>query len=388
MASFLITARNFLRYQSLAVGVVSVGGSIGVLVMGPFLQLLLDMFGWRNTYRIASALLFVASLCGAPFGEPVEDQDQNTKQGMLQTEKLESTLTEAACSSIDFDTLVSSNVRREEHWNGIRRASVSKLANERNDAKEGPGSCAKQRASKTEIFTSKGEEKTLISATHTEKVENEMQTGKLMDFSVFKIPSYTIVVISLTLMSLGHYTPMLHLVKHCLEIGISADSASKLFIFQGLASSVSRVMVGRLCDIRCVNAIYVHQFGDLLVGFMTLALPLLRSYAGILSFAVVYGIGDGIFVTTMNSLLLFTVDEKQRAAALGLGSCLIALSVGGGPPLAGFIADTFDGYKWSFTVAGILMQFAGILPVILLCLKKNDAQQSVDRQRVEEADQV
>lgn len=124
-------------------------------------------------------------------------------------------------------------------------------------------------------------------------------------------------------------------VKHCLEIGISADSASKLFIFQGLASSVSRVMVGRLCDIRFVNAIYVHQFGDLLVGFMTLALPLLRSYAGILAFSVVYGIGDGIFVTTMNSLLLFTVDEKQRAAALGLGSCLIALSVGGGPPLAG-----------------------------------------------------
>ena len=49
----------------------------------------------------------------------------------------------------------------------------------------------------------------------------------------------------------------------------------------------------------------------------------------------------------------------------------------------GFIADTFDGYKWSFTVAGILMQFAGIFPVILLCLKKNDAQQSVDRQRLE-----
>jgi len=53
----------------------------------------------------------------------------------------------------------------------------------------------------------------------------------------------------------------------------------------------------------------------------------------------------------------------------------------------GFIADTFDGYKWSFTVAGILMQFAGILPVIL-CIKKNDAQRSIDRQTLELADQV
>ena len=241
MASFLITARNFLRYQSLAVGVVSVGGSIGVLVMGPFLQLLLDMFGWRSTYRIASALLFLASLCGAPFGEPVEDQDQNTKQGMLQTEKLESTLTQAACSSIDFGTLVSSNVRREEHWNGIRRASVSKLANESNDAKEGPGSCAKQRASKREIFTSKGEEKTLISVTHTENVDNEKQTGKLMDFSGFKIPSYTIVVISLTLMSLGHYTPMLHLVSYQI---ISLPTVPKF-------KTVSTVLTS--CDIKSLT---------------------------------------------------------------------------------------------------------------------------------------
>ena len=55
---------------------------------------------------------------------------------------------------------------------------------------------------------------------------------------------------------------------------------------------------------------------------------------------------------------------------------------------AGFIADTFDGYRWSFTVAGILMQLAGILPVILLCLKRNGAQHSADRQRLEPADQV
>ncbi|XP_020603534.1 monocarboxylate transporter 11-like [Orbicella faveolata] len=132
MASFLITARNFRKYQSLAVGVVSVGGSIGVLVMGPFLQLSLDTFGWRGTYRITSALLCVVSLCGAPFGEPVEDQDQNTKQGLLQSEKLESTLTEAASSNADFPKLVSSNA-------DLRRASVSKLVNESNDAKEGIG---------------------------------------------------------------------------------------------------------------------------------------------------------------------------------------------------------------------------------------------------------
>lgn len=124
-------------------------------------------------------------------------------------------------------------------------------------------------------------------------------------------------------------------VKHCLELGISADSASRLFIFIGLASSLARVVTGRLCDTSRVNAIYVHQFGDLLVGIATIVLPLLKGYTGILLFAIVYGIGDGIFVTTMNSLLLFTVDEKRRAAAFGMGSNICSLGIAGGPPLAG-----------------------------------------------------
>ena len=204
MASFLITARNFRKYQSLAVGVVSVGGSIGVLVMGPFLQLLLDMFGWRGTYRIAGALLFVVSLCGAPFGEPVEDQEQNTKQGLLQTEKLKSTSTEKASPNEDFVKLVSSNAD-----------SVSKLANKSSNAKERNDTCAKHRASKTEMLVSNGEENLkLMSVIHTEEADNEKPIGKLMDFSVFKMPSYTIVVMSLILMSLGHYTPPLHLVSY------------------------------------------------------------------------------------------------------------------------------------------------------------------------------
>ena len=71
------------------------------------------------------------------------------------------------------------------------------------------------------------------------------------------------------------------------------------------------------------------------MAFMTIALPLIKSYTGILAFAVVYGVGDGIFITTMNSLLMFTVDEKRRAAALGLGSSLLSLGIAGGPPLAG-----------------------------------------------------
>ena len=64
-------------------------------------------------------------------------------------------------------------------------------------------------------------------------------------------------------------------------------------------------------------------------------LPVIQSYKGIAIFVVFYGLGDGIFITTMNSLLMFTVDEKRRAAALGLGNTLLSIGVAAGPPLAG-----------------------------------------------------
>ena len=71
------------------------------------------------------------------------------------------------------------------------------------------------------------------------------------------------------------------------------------------------------------------------MGFMTIALPSIKGYTGILVYVVLYGIGDGIFITTMNSILMFTVDEKRRAGALGLGFSLVSLGIAGGPPLAG-----------------------------------------------------
>ena len=123
--------------------------------------------------------------------------------------------------------------------------------------------------------------------------------------------------------------------KYCLELGISADSASRLFIFLGLSSCVARIAAGRLCDVKWINTIFIYQFGALLVGFVTIVLPVLQSYKGMTVFAVVYGLGDGIFITTMNSLLMFTVDGKRRAAALGLGNTLLSVGVATGPPMAG-----------------------------------------------------
>ena len=190
-ASFLITAKNFRKRRSFAVGVVSVGGSIGVLVMGPFLQLLVDMVGWRGTYRIASAVLCLVCVSGVTFGDPSEnDQKKEENQDWLvESGKVEYCSTEA----VPEDNVVES------------------VNSDDDSRKQETGNCIERRASKDEInyITDYTED-----PNETDTAESEKETGKLLDFSVFEVPSFTILVVSLTLMCLGHYTPQLHLVSY------------------------------------------------------------------------------------------------------------------------------------------------------------------------------
>lgn len=351
LASLLITAKNFRKNQALAVGIVSVGESAGVLIFGPILQSLVDLVGWRGAFRIIIAFICFGCILSASFSEPLSDENESTNQAI----RLESD--NFCCTSNEPTTKNSENVLCN---------SKGSLGFEGNDHKV----CAKKSWDSPSLSVLKTPSLSSVSFSK-ERIKEE--TSKLLDFSVFKFPRFSILIASFLLMCFGHFTPQLHLVKHCLELGISADSASKLFIFIGLTSSVARFVTGRLCDISWVNPTFVYQFGVLLVGFITTGLPIIKGYKGILMFAIIYGVGDGIIVTTMNTLLMFSVDEKYRAAAIGLGSSVISLGIAGGPPLAGFLADQLDGYSWSFRVAGILMLCAGILPVALVWLKKEEA---------------
>lgn len=325
---FLITAKNFRRWQSLAVGIVTIGGSSGLLIMGPLLQLLIDSFGWRVTYRIVSIPFFLmAFVSGVAFVEPIQDASETTTHHHVESQ-----------SDSEFLSL-----------------------NE-----ECPDDCLTKTQRTNQMISFE-----VAANTEGSVVSNSTRkSNTLLDFSVFKIPSYTFAVLSLCFMNFGHFIPQIHMVNYCIELGISADSASRFFIPFGLSSSVSRAVTGRICDVTWVNTTYIYQFGALLDGFALVVLPVVRNYTGIQVFAVIYGIADGVLISTMNSLLMFSVDEKRRAAGFGLGNTLISLVLASGSPFAGFLVDMTDCYTWAFFTAGIVTHVAGLVPLTLFCVNK------------------
>lgn len=186
---FLITAKNFLRWQSFAVGIVSVGGSIGVLVMGPLLQLLIDVVGWRGTYKIISAPFFVmACVCGAIFGDPIQDPSKNTQQNRAEKPGDLKILSVEALSMMDI------GIVNLGHVEDLENTAI------RND----------------EENHNKKTKRNFSEYDYKKKIKCSGRTGKLrtfLDFSVFKVPSYTIAMISLVVMNFGHYIPQIHLVS-------------------------------------------------------------------------------------------------------------------------------------------------------------------------------
>ena len=186
MASFLIAAKNFRKRQSLAVGVVAVGGSIGVLIFGPFIQFLIDVIGWRGTLRITSALFCLASALGVMFSEPSDVNHENE------------------------ETSASINVNEKELSDSVFKDDVIREDNNNSD----------NHASDLSASSNVGA---------SDKDVKKEETSKPLDFSVFKFPRFTVVVISLTFMCFGHFTPPLHLVSNFVKLVVCGI----LFIYTG-----------------------------------------------------------------------------------------------------------------------------------------------------------
>lgn len=70
---FLVIAKYFTEKLSVATGVVSLGASVGVLYTGPLLQVLLDAFEWKYTFRIMAAMYALVSILSLSFNPHVEE---------------------------------------------------------------------------------------------------------------------------------------------------------------------------------------------------------------------------------------------------------------------------------------------------------------------------
>lgn len=70
ITSFSLLAQYFDKLYPLATGLVYTCLSLGLMIFAPFTQVLLDAYGWRNTFLVIGGVLFHLVVCGALFRSP------------------------------------------------------------------------------------------------------------------------------------------------------------------------------------------------------------------------------------------------------------------------------------------------------------------------------
>ena len=124
-------------------------------------------------------------------------------------------------------------------------------------------------------------------------------------------------------------------VRHCEDIGISADAASRLLVYYGITSCAGRLVSGQLCDSQKVNTFFVYQVAELVLGTSVLFVTMATSFVHMVVFIVIYGFCDGVFITTLNVLVLKCVIQRKVPVALAWQMQACSLFLASGPPVAG-----------------------------------------------------
>ncbi|XP_068729989.1 monocarboxylate transporter 10-like [Montipora capricornis] len=202
---------------------------------------------------------------------------------------------------------------------------------------------------------------------------------KVFDFSVWKEPPVIAFFIPAFLLSFGHFVPLIHMIRYSEELGVSAEKASRLFIYQGLCSSAGRLLSGFLCNHPRVDTFKVYQAAQFTAGLSIVLMTAAPTFATLTICMVFYGLGDGFFNTSL-SVLTFTASPLKSAAVLGWRMTMSALFMASGPTLAGLLADKLGSYVVPFRVAGSITLSGAFIPFILLCYKRPDLSSSVNEE--------
>ena len=116
---------------------------------------------------------------------------------------------------------------------------------------------------------------------------------------------------------------------------MSADAASRLFIYIGITTFIGRLLSGFLCSMSCVNPFYVFMVGLILDGSSAFFLSQAKHYGQLMVFAFSFGLADGLVIGTFNIAILYCVEPSKRASAFGLSALFYGATTATGPPLAG-----------------------------------------------------
>jgi MFS family permease len=159
------------------------------------------------------------------------------------------------------------------------------------------------------------------------------------------------------------FVPLVFLPAHAAAQGASLVAGSALLSLLGGASILGRLGTGVLGN--WLGMVRLFKTSVLLMALSYLLWLMAPSYAWLVVFAVVLGLGYGLRIALMPAVLIDLFGVKNLGAILGIFFTASGVSAVLGPLLAGFIVDATGGYQWGivFALVAGMLGFAAVAPL-------------------------
>ncbi|KAG4075141.1 hypothetical protein HA402_006158 [Bradysia odoriphaga] len=185
----------------------------------------------------------------------------------------------------------------------------------------------------------------------------------LINVDIWKKKRYIIWAFSIPVALIGYFVPYTHVPKF-VSIIYPNENENFPIMCIGITSGIGRIVFGFIADLKGVNRIYLQQISFVLMGLLTMLMPVVKSFGQLLGIALMMGVVDGCFISLLGPIAFDICGPRGATQAIGflLGLCSIPLTVG--PPIAGLLYDQTKSYTLAFFLAGI----PPICGAVIMCL--------------------
>ncbi|XP_077989318.1 monocarboxylate transporter 12-like [Glandiceps talaboti] len=321
--------RRFVIASSLSL----TGQGVGVFILPPLCQFLLDHYGWRGTLMIFASISANTCVCAALL-RPIHLQEEYINE-QAQNDNVQMTLSDK-CDTENSDGLENQ---------GFSDTQINETRQEQR------ATCTYQA-----IDICQNRESLETNENKHSKINNKNENKLLAVFR--ETPLFTALAVSHFLYAFGSSIVFNHFVDAGIRKGTSHVDAAFLKSIMGIVTCICSIATGFLLDCCGIEGgrIYAHSLGYGIFAVATIVVPTANSYPMLVVISVVLGIGRGIFSVLDPVCVKQVVGIQRLAEGFAVTTFFVGLGFLIGPPLSGYFLDKTQSYNTSFySAAGILI---------------------------------
>ncbi|XP_075166865.1 monocarboxylic acid transporter silnoon [Haematobia irritans] len=185
-----------------------------------------------------------------------------------------------------------------------------------------------------------------------------------LDISLLKDPTFILMCLSVTLMSVGCPYMLYYLPAHVISIGYNKSEAGYLVTVSAVLDLVGRLGLGWLSDLQLFDRRKIYVVCIFGAGLSVLTIPSEYTIYLVGLSAAIYGFCLGSWYVLMPVLLADIFGTDRISSSYGLVRMFQSIGAISVPPLAGFLRDLSGSYAIVFYCMGSCMVL-GCVPLLV-----------------------